>query len=151
MECEKIDGTTCDKCKKNHHRSLHNERKIADPPTLDPRAPPFQRPNDGTVNNTADTYVTKQKLDIKTVAGLLPVQKVKVEDSNGEPIEMLAMLDTGSNSSLLSKAAAKKLGLRGPQTHLTMNLAGGSTRSETSEIIKIILVSPKDKTSEKLF
>ncbi len=31
MECKKIDGTTCDKCKKNHHRSLHNERKIADP------------------------------------------------------------------------------------------------------------------------
>ena len=40
-------------------------------------------------------YVTKQKLDIKTVAGLLPVQKMKVEDSNEEPIEMLAMLDTG--------------------------------------------------------
>ena len=40
-ECKKIDGIICDECKKNHHRSLHNERKNPDPPTLDPRAPPF--------------------------------------------------------------------------------------------------------------
>ena len=85
-------------------------------------------------------YVTKQKLDIKTVAGLLPVQKVKVEDSNEEPIEMLAMLDTGPNSSLLPKAAAKKLGLRGPQMHLTMNLAGG-IKYKVDHILRIFAFS----------
>ena len=26
-DCKKADGTSCDKCKKNHHRSLHNEKK----------------------------------------------------------------------------------------------------------------------------
>ena len=25
-DCKKADGTSCDKCKKNHHRSLHSEK-----------------------------------------------------------------------------------------------------------------------------
>ena len=44
-DCKKIDGTTCDKCKKNHHRSLHNDRKGPKTPNLDPNAAPFQDPN----------------------------------------------------------------------------------------------------------
>ena len=59
----------------------------------------------------------KHNGDVKTVAGLLPVQKIKVENSEGELVEILAMLDTGSNTSLLSKAGAKKLGLSGPKRH----------------------------------
>ena len=41
-DCTKADGTTCDKCKRNHHRSLHNEKKV-DPSksNLDPDAPAF--------------------------------------------------------------------------------------------------------------
>ena len=116
-DCKKIDGTTCDKCKKNHHRSLHNDRKGLKTPNLDRNAAPFQDPNHNAVNNNADTNTVKQQCDIKTVAGLLPIQKVKVENSEGEFIEILAMLDSGSNTSLLSKVAAKKLGLSGPQTH----------------------------------
>ena len=41
------------------------------------------------------------------------------------------------------------MGLAGPKTHLTMNLAGGSRRSETSEIIGITLVSPAEKHIKK--
>ena len=47
------------------------------------------------------------------------------------------MLDTASNTSLPSKRAAKQLGISGPQTHLTMNLAGGRKKAEVSEIIEI--------------
>ena len=41
-DCTKADGTTCGKCKRNHHRSLHNEKK-EDPlkSNLDPDAPAF--------------------------------------------------------------------------------------------------------------
>ena len=41
-DCAKADGTTCGKCKRNHHRSLHNEKK-EDPSksNLDPNAPAF--------------------------------------------------------------------------------------------------------------
>ena len=55
-------------------------------------------------------------------------------DSGGRLVEMLAMIDCGSNASLLSKNAAEQLGIAGTATHLTMNLAGGEKRSETSEI-----------------
>ena len=38
-DCKKPDGTTCDKCKKNHHRSLHNETINSN---LSPNAVPFR-------------------------------------------------------------------------------------------------------------
>ena len=40
------------------------------------------------------------------------MQKVKVMSQNGNFVEVLAMLDSGSNTSLLSKSAAGRLGLR---------------------------------------
>ena len=59
------------------------------------------------------------------------------------------MLDTGSNTSLVSKRAAKQLGLSGPQTHLTMNLAGGQQRGEVSEVLEIVIESPVDEDIRK--
>ena len=60
-DSKKSDYTTCDKCKKNHHRSLHNERKEPEKPPLDPNANSEQTHNDNTVNNNADvnhSYMT---------------------------------------------------------------------------------------------
>ena len=104
---------------------------------------------DGAVNNNADMNSSKRKCAVKTLTELLPIQKVKIQNSSGELVEILAMLNTGSNTSLLSKATAKKLGLTGPKTHLTMNLAGGSKRPEISEIIGVTLVSPVEKQIKK--
>ena len=96
------------------------------------------------------TVAFKQKCHIKTVAGLLHIQKFKVENAEGEFVEIaVAMIDSGSNTSILSKAAVKKLGLSGPQTQLTMNLAGGSKRSETSEIIRITMMSRVEEHVKK--
>ena len=72
-----------------------------------------------------------------------------VGDSSGRSVEVLAMLDTGSNKSLLSKNAAKRLGLTGPQTHLTMNLAG-EKKSEVSEVIEITVTSPTEEDIKKI-
>ena len=55
------------------------------------------------------------------------------------------MLDTSSNMSLLLNRAAKQLGLSGPQTHLTMNLAGGRKKAEVSVMIEIEITSPADE------
>ena len=51
------------------------------------------------------------------------------------------MLDSGSNTSFISKNVVRKLGIRGPKTHLTMNLAGGQKKSEASEFLDITVVS----------
>jgi hypothetical protein len=65
-------------------------------------------------------------------------------------VDILAMLDTGSNTSLLSyKSAATKLGLSGPQAYLTMNLAGGAKKSKVSEIVEITMVSPVEEDVKK--
>ena len=78
---------------------------------------------------------------------MCPVQK----DANGKPVEILAMLDTDSNASIFSKRVAKKLGLTGTQTQLTMNLAGGKKRSELSEVLKVTAVSSTDEDFQKTF
>ena len=101
-------------------------------------------PAEGNTNCAAD-----HKKDFKLITGLCPVQKVKVMDSGGTLVEMLAMIDSGSNTSLLSKNAAERLGIAGTATHLTMNLAGGEKRSETSEIIEITLASISKRISER--
>ena len=85
-------------------------------------------PAEGNTNCASD-----HKKDFKLITGLRPVQKVKVIDSCGTLVEMLAMIDSGSNTSQLSKNAAERLGIAGTATHLTMNLAGGEKRSETSD------------------
>lgn len=63
-------------------------------------------PAEGNTNCAAD-----HKKDFKLITGLCPVQKVKVMDSGGTLVEMLAMIDSGSNTSLLSKNAAERLGI----------------------------------------
>ena len=145
-DCKKPDGTTCDKCRRNHHRSLHNETITSN---LNPNVTPFRMqdvPVEGNASCTAD-----HKKDFKFITGLCPVQKVKVMGSGGTLIEMLAMLDSGSNTSLLSKNAAQRLGITGTATHLTMNLAGGEKKSEASEIIEITVASTSEENIRKTF
>ena len=156
-DCWKAEGTSCDKCKKDHHRSLHNEKKgsneenVPSPSSLNPEVPPFTNPGNSTSkNNNAQTIATAGvEKKATTVAGLCPIQKILIFDVNGKPMEVLAMLDTGSDTSLLSKSTAAKLGLHGSQTHLTMNLAGGGKRSESSEVLDIVVASPVEESVKK--
>ena len=150
-DCRKPDGTSCDKCKKNHHRTLHNEKKDPLSSNLSPNALPFSSKEDAIIaDSNSFQGNADQKGEVKPATGLCPVQKVMVGDSSGRSIEVLAMLDTGSNTSLLSKNAAKRLGLTGPQTHLTMNLAGGKKKSEVSEVIEITVTSPTEEDIKKI-
>ena len=70
-------------------------------------------------------------------------------DSGGKPVEMLAMIDSGSNTSLLSMNVTERLGIIGTATHLIINLAGGEKRSETSEIIEITVASTSEEDIRK--
>lgn len=59
------------------------------------------------------------------------------------------MIDSGSNTSFISKKIAQKLGLTGPRTHLKINLAGGKKNSEESEQVEVTVTSLTDKNVEK--
>ena len=117
-DCKRADGTSCDKCKKNHDRSLHNNKNNYPlRSTLSPEAPMFR--NQGTppvvVNCSIQGRDEEETREVKNVLGICPVQNIKVRDRDGNLNNILIMLDTGSNTSLLSKRAAKQLGLFHPQ------------------------------------
>ena len=139
--CKKEDGTTCDKCTRRHHRFLHNEPLPPMNSTLSPDAAPFTSKRQEASNHSAQ--------ETKNVPGLCPVQKVKIKDKDGNHVEVLAMLDSGSNSSFISKNVIRKLGLSGPKVHLTMNLAGGQKKSEESQLINITVVSTFEQDIQK--
>ena len=109
-DCKKSDCTTCSRCKKNHHRYLHNKRKDQEKPPLDPNAVPVQTHDDNTVRH-ADMNTLKHNSDVKTVTGLLQVQKIKVDNSKGELIQILAMQTLVLIQVFSLKQQLKKLGL----------------------------------------
>ena len=140
--CKKEDGTTYDKCTRRHHRFLHNEPALLPVNSnLSPHVAPFTSKRQEASNHSAQ--------ETKTVPGFCPVQKVKIKDKDGNHVEVLAMLDSGSNSSFISKNVLRKLGLSGPKVHLTMNLAGGQKKSEESELINITVVSTFEEDIQK--
>ena len=61
------------------------------------------------------------------------------------------MLDSGSNTSFISKNVVKKLGIRGPKTHLTMNFAEGQKKSDTSEFLYATVVSNTQTTYSEIY
>ena len=71
--CKKPDGTTCDKCKKNHHCSLHNETINSD---LSPNAVPFRVQDVRAYGNTNCT--AGHKKDLKVITGLCPLQMLNI-------------------------------------------------------------------------
>lgn len=91
---------------------------------LDPEAVPFTG-----ASQEASNHNVQGK---RNVPGLCPVQKVKIKDKDGNFVEALAMFDSRSNISFISKNVKKKLGLSSTKTHLAMNLAGGNKKSEES-------------------
>ena len=100
-DSKKPDSSTCDKCKKNHHRSLHNHKKVQEISNLNPKALPYPRQNNDLATSNANVSASSRNHDTKVAAGLLPIQMLKVRNSKGQPVEILAMLDTGSSTSLL--------------------------------------------------
>ena len=55
---------------------------------------------------------------------------VNIKNKDGNYVKYLTMVDSGSNTSFISKNVAKKLEIRVRKTPLSMNLLGGQKKSE---------------------
>lgn len=107
-----------DGCKSNHHRLLHNAPRIfpakmgssssssrpAAPPAAKPPPPPTLPPV--SVPTCGATTVAKRLV-------LLPIVPVVVT-SGGRSLSTFALLDSGSEVTMISEVVKKKLGLTGP-------------------------------------
>ena len=111
-------------CGKPHHYLLHKDPK-PEGKILDPSATSFKPP--GQENNQIGAVSASN-----TGTTSVPIQKVKVHSANGYTIEGLAMVDSGSNQSLIRKEFADKLGLVGETKKMKMYVAGGGIRVEDS-------------------
>lgn len=78
-DCKRADGTSCDKCKKNHHRSLHDEKKNDSlQSNLSPNTPPFisqSTPPEVEENRNIQGRDNEEIKDVRDVPGVCPVQK----------------------------------------------------------------------------
>ena len=144
--CKKPDGTTCKQCTKPHHYSLHNNRRNSySTVNLNQQFNPLT--SEINIETSTKSVLETQNSNVQEndkIKGICPVQKIRVRNKYGEFVEILAMIDSGSNVSLMSKAIVKRLGLEGPELHMTMNLAGGKQKSETSQQIEISLAPIND-------
>ena len=135
--CSKPDGASCNKCERRHHKSLHNDGY-----GNNNKVPPDSEQHD------TKTYLNNTHIQGSSkIPGFLPVQKIKIKDVDGNSQEYIAMIDSGSNTSFISKNAAKNIGLKGCQTHLPMNLAGGKKKAKMSELVNITIMSRKYNVS----
>ena len=85
-DCKRADGTTCGNCKKNYHRSLHNDKRNEPmQPSLSHDATIFS--SQGTPpeveNRSIQGRDDEKTQDVKNVLGICTVQKVKIRDSGG--------------------------------------------------------------------
>ncbi|XP_028417504.1 uncharacterized protein LOC114541904 [Dendronephthya gigantea] len=143
--CKKADGTTCKQCTKPHHYSLHNYRRNPESVKLNQHFNPLT--SEINIERSPKSTLETQNGNVQEnnkIKGICPVQKIRVRNKDGEFVEILAMIDSGPNVSLMSKATVKRLGLEGPELHMTMNLAGGKQKSEKSRQIEISVAPIND-------
>jgi hypothetical protein len=84
---------------------LHKDPKQVD-------AQPFKPDQEGATGTGKSNQIAAISAGNAGTANV-PTQKVKVHNANGNSIEGLAMVDSGSNKSLIRKEFADKLGLVG--------------------------------------
>lgn len=122
--CKIPDRLTCEKCTR-HHRTLHNEQFVPTNFSLNPQATPYANSMQGASSHImqgtsnvpghwAETQAsTLNAQQARIVHSHCPIQKVKIKDQDGNFIEALTMLDSGSNTSFISTNVTKKLALSG--------------------------------------
>lgn len=106
-------------CQRRHHTLLHIEQK-----------PPPDDPNkiDGSVNN-----LTENKTSCPTHLQIVPVT---LKNTKGDiEVHTNAMLDSGSDTSLIRKDIAEKLNLSGVKTTMNLSNVVSKTKKVSSEIV----------------
>jgi hypothetical protein len=98
---------------------LHKDPKQVDNGNLNPDAQSFKPDQEEATGTGKSNQVGAISAGNAGTANV-PTQKVKVHSANGNSIEGLAMVDSGSNKSLIRKEFADKFGLVGETKKMKM-------------------------------
>ena len=122
-------------CGRPHHYLMHKDPKQDEKNHLNPTLPAFNP--QGLRANKEETNQVGTISTNSTGTANVPIQRVNVRSTNGVPIEGLAMIDSGSNQSLIRKEFADRLGLVGETKKMKMYVAGGGVRVEDSAVFDL--------------
>ena len=144
----------CDTCKRRHHVLLHgsiaqHEKRDAFTRHYQEQEAslllPDRNPETDSEDESASTHFASHKISQagteKTRAKQhKSLRVVRVKLRNGKNTESInALVDDGTNISMLDRTLGIKLGLLGPATTLTINVAGGHTHEMEAVEAKLTL------------
>lgn len=138
QQCSRM-ACNINNCGRPHHYWLHKdkmEHETKSPPVLEHKEPPLNSNKPGSSEEEKTNRVGTISTN-STGSANVPIQKVKVQSSSGVPVEALAMIDSGSNQSLIRKEFAERLGLVGEAKRMKMYVAGGGVRIENSVEVEL--------------
>jgi hypothetical protein len=122
-------------CTEKHHRILHPRPEYTRSQNI-----PTQT-QESTNTHQFSTYADIITDFSSRRIGICPTQKVVVVNEAGHQTKITALIDSGADYCILSSSIAQKMGLCGDIKELTIHLAGGTTRRESSEEVEFKLVS----------
>ena len=114
--CDKV----CPKCSKKHHFHLHEDKA-------------------GDANKTAAVGVVASTTFKDRGRASLGVLRVRVQ-SDGKELTCWALVDSGSNTTFITRSVADKLELKGPEHIFSVNTLGGAT-SHDEMCVDFLLLS----------
>ena len=120
--------STCKVCNGKHNSLLHNENAI-------------------TRSESTNTVVSGQAFTPSNI-GILPTALVSIEDDSRQVIKCRALLDSGSQMSLISEEAVQRMKLKRHKHSLTVNGIGNVQRTYNSGKVRLRLSSNAGKMLE---
>jgi hypothetical protein len=134
--CKNLKYVKCDNCHKDHHTLLHYEKSIAIQPAVSQNQVVLQ-----TINKQEEVSEPNEGSENKFQASkvVLPTGYAHVLSEHAGPTLVRCMLDSGSQSTAITKKLAKELKLPRTPTQVDVYGAGGERITTIKEYAEVTL------------